>query len=82
MPTGRAAISGPSRKRKSTHLPEVPTEAGLSPLPSEGGTILRENCTPSEGGDAVERAVADLKVNEFESFARCLGIVRTVPWFN
>ena len=76
MPTGRAAISGPSRKRKSTHLPEVPTEAGLSPSPSEGGVILQGNCTPSEGGDAVERAVADLNVNEFESSARCLGTTR------
>ena len=54
----------------------MPTEAGLSPLPSEGGVILQGNCSPSEGGDAVERAVADLKVNEFESFARCFGATR------
>ena len=50
---------------------------GIVPAPRpEVVLISRGNFPPSEGGDAVERAVADLKVNEFESFARRFDVTR------
>ena len=50
---------------------------GIAPDPRQEGVLIsRGNFPPSEGGDAVERAVADLKANEFESFARRFDVTR------
>ena len=74
-------IIRPASEASPTGIAPTPRQegadrSGLSPAPLEGVLISRGNFPPSEGGDAVERAVADLKVNEFESFARRFDATR------
>ena len=73
--------SRPASEASLTGIAPAPRQegadrSGLSPAPLEGVLISRGNFPPSEGGDAVERAVADLKANEFESFARRFDVTR------
>ena len=72
QPASEASLTGIAPAPRQ----EGADRSGLSPAPLEGVLISRGNFPPSEGGDAVERAVADLIVNEFESFARRFDVTR------